>query len=72
MKLGIPSKLRNLLPKDALITIYKVFIRPHLYCGETLYDQAYNMSFNQRLKSIQYIACLAITGAMQGTSKGKL
>ena len=31
-----------------------------------------HMSFNQKLESIQYNACLAITGAMQGTSKEKL
>ena len=30
------------------------------------------MSSNQKLESIQYRACLTITGAMRGTSKGKL
>ena len=30
------------------------------------------MSFHQKLESIQYNACLAITGAIQGTSKEKL
>ena len=30
------------------------------------------MSFHQKLESIQYNACLAITGAMRGTSKEKL
>ena len=37
-----------------------------------LYDQAYNMSFHQKLESIQYNACLAITGTIRGTSKEKL
>ena len=65
-------KLHNFLPRAALITIYKAFIRPHLDYGDILYDQAYNMSFHQKLESIQYNACLAITGAIRGTSKEKL
>ena len=31
-----------------------------------------NMSFHHKLESIQYNACLAITGAIRGTSKEKL
>ena len=38
-------KLRNILPRTTLITIYKAFIRPHLHCGDVLYDQAFNNSF---------------------------
>ena len=30
------------------------------------------MSFHQKLESIQYNACLAVTGAIRGTSKEKL
>ena len=61
-----------MLPRSALITIYKVFVRPHLDYGDILYDQAYNMSIHHKLESIQYNACLAITGAIRGTSKEKL
>ena len=68
---GLLRKLRNLLSRTALITIYKTFIRPHLHYGYTLYDQGYHMSFHQKLESIQYNACLAITGAIRGTSKEK-
>ena len=64
--------MQNLLPRASLITIYKPFIRPHLDYGDILYDQAYNMSFHQKLESIQYNACLAITGAIRGTSKEKI
>ena len=53
-------RLQNFLPRAALITIYKAFIRPHLDYGDILYDQAY-MSFQQKLESIQCNACLAIT-----------
>ena len=65
-------KLHNFLPRPALITIYKALIRPHFDYGDILYDQAYNMSFQQKLESIQYNACLAITGAIRRTSKEKL
>ena len=70
--IGLLRKRHNFLPRAALITIYKAFIRPHLDYGDILYDQAYNMSFQQKLESIQYNACLAITGAIRGTSKEKL
>ena len=55
-----------------LLTIYKSFIRPPLNYGDIIYDQAYNVSFHQKLDSIQYNAALAITGAIRGTFKEKL
>ena len=70
--LGLLRKLHNLLPRSALTTTYKAFVRPHLDYGDILYDQAYNMSFHHKLESIQYNAFLAITGTIQGTSKEKL
>ena len=69
--LGLLRKLHNLLPRSALITVYKAFLRPYLDYGDILYDQAYNMSFHHKLESIQYNACLAITGAIRGTSRKK-
>ena len=51
---------------------YKSFIRPHLDYGDTIYDQTYNSSFQQKLDSIQYNTALAITGAIRRTSKVKL
>ena len=70
--LWLLGKLHNLLPISALITIYKAFVRPYLDYGSILYDQACIMSFHHKLKSIQYNTCLAITGAIRGTSKEKL
>ena len=61
---GLLRKLQNLPPK--------AFVRPYLDYGDILYDQAYNMSFHHKLDSVQYNACLAITGAMRGASKEKL
>ena len=70
--IGLLHKLQNLLPRTALIMIYKAFVRPHLNYGDILYDQAFNLSFQQKLQSIQYRPGLAITGAIQGTSREKI
>ena len=70
--IGLLRKLQNLLPRTALITIYKAFVRPHLDYGDILYDQAFNLPFRQKLESIQYSAFLAITGAIGGASKKKI
>ena len=55
-----------------LITLCKAFIRPHLDYVDVLYDQAFNNSFKEKLESFQYNACLALTGAIRGTSKEKI
>ena len=65
-------KLQNVLPRVTLVTIYKAFPRHHLDYEDILYDQAFNNSFNDRLESIQYKACLAITEAIRGMSREKL
>ena len=52
--IGLTRKLQNLLPRTALITLYKVFARPHLDYGDIIYDQAHNASFHQKLESLQY------------------
>ena len=70
--IGLLRSLQNLLPRSALLTIYKAFVRPHLDYGDVIYDQAYNNSFHEKLESVQYNACLAITGAIRGTSKEKI
>ena len=64
-------KLQN-LPRITLITIYKAFVRPHLNYGDISCDQAFNSSFHDRVESVQYNACLVITGAIMGISKEKL
>ena len=70
--ISLIRKLQNLLPRSALITFYKAFVRPHLDYGDILYGQAYNASFHQKFESLQYNACLAITGAIRGSSREKL
>ena len=69
--IALLRKLQRVLPRQALITIYKSFIRPYLDYGDILYDKAFNESFHQKIESIQYNACLAITGAIRGSSREK-
>ena len=71
--IGLSCKLQNLLPRSTLITIYKAFVRPHLGFGDILFNQTYNSSFQKKkLESIQYNACLALTGAIRGSLKEKI
>ena len=60
------------LPRKALLTIYKSIIRPHLDYGDILYDKPNNENFQDNIEKVQYRACLAITGAIQGTLKEKI
>ena len=66
------KKLRFSLPRKSLLTIYKAFLRPLIDYGDIIYDQPHNESFCEKLESIQYKAALAITGAIQGTSREKI
>ena len=60
------------MPRSSLLTIYKTFIRSWLDYADIIYDEAYNSAFHDKLESIQYNACLAITGAIRGTSTEKI
>ena len=57
------------MPKLSLLTIYKTFIRSQLDYPDIIYDEAYNSALHDKLESIQYNACLAITGAIRGSSR---
>ena len=58
-------KPQSKLPRNALLTIYKHFIRPHLDSGDIVYDQLTNDSFGRKLESVQDNAALAVTGAIE-------
>ena len=47
------------VPRQALVSVYKAFIRSHLDYGDVLYDQAFNDSPHAKMESIQYYACLS-------------
>ena len=70
--IGLIRKLQPIIPRAALLTIYKSFLRPHLDYGDVIYDRAFNKSFQNKLESVQYNAALAITGAIRGSSREKL
>ena len=70
--IGVIKQLRDTLPRDALLKIYKSFVRPHFDYGDIIYDSPTNDSFIQKLDSVQYNAALAITGCIRGTSTSKL
>ena len=70
--MGPLRKFQQILPRLTLLTTYKTFIRSRLDYVDIIYDQAYNSTFHDKLESIQYNACLAITGAIRGTSTEKI
>ena len=70
--MGLLRTFQQSLPRSTLLTIYKVFIRSWLDYADIIYDQAYNSAFDDQLESIQCNACLAITGAIRGTSTENL
>ena len=65
--IAVLRKIRNMISRNSLLTIYKSFIRAHLDYGDTIYG-----SSCQKIESIQYQATLSITGAIHGTSQTKL
>ena len=69
---GLLRKLSTILPRQSLLTIYKSFIRPHLDYGDVIYDQPLNESPSNRIESVQYKAALAITEAIQESSRKNL
>ena len=44
-RIGLLRNLSNKLLRQALATIYKAFIRPHLDYGDIVYDKPYNETF---------------------------
>ena len=67
--IGLIRRLSVNLPRNALLTIYKSFIRPHLDYGDILYDKTSNDNFQSKIEKVQYRVCLEITGGIQGTSR---
>ena len=47
--IGLTRRLSINLPRNALLTIYKSFVRPHLGYGDILYDKPNNENFQKKL-----------------------
>ena len=66
----MPYSLYRLL--FTLSFIHKLFIRPYLDYGDILHDKPGNENFQNKLEKVKCRACIAKTGAIQGTSRQKL
>ena len=51
--ISVIKKLYNILLRNALLTIYKSFVRPHLDYGDVVYDQRNNQSFSNKIEAVQ-------------------
>ena len=69
ISVALLRKFRDILPRSALLTIYKCFVRTHLDYGDIIYDEAFSNSFHQKVESLQYNVALAITVAIRGSRK---
>ena len=49
--IAILHKLQSVLPREDLLTIYVLFIRPHFDSSDMIYDQSYNGSIYAKLVS---------------------
>ena len=58
--IGIIKRLSHILPRKALITIHKSFIRPHLDYRDVIYDQPNNESFCTKLSKRSAMLPLAL------------
>ena len=70
--IGLIKKSSSYLPRHSLLSIYKMFVRPHLDYADIIYDRPNNELFKRKLEPVQYNAALAITGAITGTSRDKI
>ena len=70
--MAVIKNVRYSLPRKSLITIYKALLRPPRDYGDIIYDQPHNESVCEKFESVQYKVAVAITGAIQGTSREKI
>ena len=52
--------------------MYKTFVRPHLDCGDIVYNKVFNETFHRKHESVQYNASLAMTSAIRGTNTERI
>lgn len=74
--------LSKYLPRNTLIELHKLYVRPHLDYGDVIYhippkkcEFSQDTSLNnhmEKLEAVQYYTELAVTGAWKGTSREKL
>ena len=62
----ILCKLQSVLLREALLTVYKPFIRPHFDYDDVIFDQSYNVLFHDKLESHQHKAPLQRLEQLRG------
>ena len=71
--IGLLQKLQKNSAETGIDNYVQSFSEwPHLDYCDIIYDEAYNETLHQKLESIQYNACLALSGAIRGSSREKL
>ena len=70
--IGLITRLRKYLSSDTRLTVYKAFVGSNLDYGDILYDNRGNISFTQKIESIQYNAAIDIPGCIRGISRETL
>ena len=66
------SYQKNIITSTKRSITYKSFVRLNLDYRDIIFDKSNNESFKSRIECIQYIACIAITGAIQAKSRERL
>ena len=66
--IGLIGKIKPVILKATLLTIYKYCLRPDLDYEDNC---AFNTSVQNKLESVQYNAALSITGTIKGSSREK-
>ena len=67
--IGIMKRLSLSISRDSLLTIYKMFVRPHLDYADIIYDKPGNVNVESKIERIQYNAYLATKSAIQETNR---
>ena len=62
--IGVLKRLSRMPPQRSLLTIYKLFIQPHLDYVDVLYGQPNIKRLCQKTETIQYNIAQAITCAI--------
>ena len=73
--IGLIKYLSKYVSGGVLDEVYKLYIRPHLDCGDIIYhrlDPEMQLEITKKLEQVQYSATLAVTGTWRGTSRQKL
>ncbi len=70
-KLNVLKSMKHRLDRSTLISLYKSLIRPVMEYADVIWDGCSEYESNI-LEGVQYEAAHVVTGAIKGTSKGRL